>query len=219
MAHQSPPLAELGRTRAADRLIRLRHGGCGRTGLPTAGACWPGPRGARLLDLAWPGLRPHCIDGQDDIRQPADRTSSQRPQPGTSSDRERFREPPVPPPSCPPYVRRWPTLTRPGGHPRSPRDGGGPLGDQAPGEGERDTPGEQPDWSFSAMLHATTLPSSRVQRRDIEGALCMSHSPTRVTAPCRASPRRSRWPGSSSASSSSATASACPRVSCSKPPG
>jgi len=47
--------------------------------------------------------------------QPANRTCPPRPEPGTMPESKRFREPPVPPRSCPPYVRAWPTPVRPDG--------------------------------------------------------------------------------------------------------
>ena len=70
----------------------------------------------------------HCIDGQGDITNRQIERALYPPKPGTSPDSKRLCEPPVPPRSCPPYVRAWPTLTRPGGslpasaypHPRLP---------------------------------------------------------------------------------------------------
>ena len=47
--------------------------------------------------------------------QPANRGCPPRRNPVTLRDSKRFREPPVPPRSCPPYVRAWPTLACPRG--------------------------------------------------------------------------------------------------------
>ena len=52
----------------------------------------------------------HCIDGHGDITNRQNRTSPLPHNSGVLPESKRFREPPVPPRSCPPYVRAWPTL-------------------------------------------------------------------------------------------------------------